>query len=444
MTKALSRTSKLLLMLLLALAALEFAVRGPVRFLRATDFNDFISPYIQSKALLVGVDPYSPQTLIRLWPEGARHGFLAEDLGDGSLLINHGIPTAYPPTCLFLLTPLALLSWPFAHLAWLITTLVVLALLIRAMLQWAGLGAQDWRAYLFVAFALALAPFHTGVGAGSIVIVTVCLGGIALLAAQRRNEMLAGFLFGLAVCLKPQIGLPFLAYYVLRRRWRLCFVTAGVVLVAGAVPLARLGVGGTPWLRNYQMDNRILLSSGILSDFTERNPIRFSLINLQVLIYALSRHAAVASSLALLISGAAFLVWIVLVRRNELPDALLEISAILVLSLLPVYHRLYDASLLIFPVCWGMREFSGRFRLYARATLLLILPFLVPGGSALEQLQVGGYIPETIAHSWYWTSLALPHQVWLLVLLSLLLLQTLRVSPALKIKAESVPEAFAA
>jgi hypothetical protein len=41
------------------LAASEFIVRGPVRFLRAADFNDFISPYIQSRALVRGMDPYS-------------------------------------------------------------------------------------------------------------------------------------------------------------------------------------------------------------------------------------------------------------------------------------------------------------------------------------------------------------------------------------------------
>jgi len=445
MPQVLSRTGKVVLIFLLALSASEFVVRGPVRFLRATDFNDFISPYIQAKALVAGLDPYSPQTLVRLWPEGARrHDFLAEDLANGSLIINHGIPTAYPPACLFLLTPFALLSWPVAHFAWLITNLVLFGLLIQAMLQLAGFGEQDWRAYLLIAFALALAPFHTGIAAGSIVIVTVCLSGIALSAAQKRNPMLAGLLFGLAVCLKPQIGLPFLAYYFLRRCWPLCLAAASVVLVAGALPLARLAGSGTSWLRNYQMDNKILLSTGILSDFTERNPIRFSLINLQVLIYALSRHALAASYLALMISGAAFLVWIVLVLRNEPADELLEISAILVWSLLPVYHRLYDASLLIVPVCWGLKEFSGRYQPYARTTLLLILPFLVPGGSALEQLQISGRIPETIARSWYWTAIALPHQVWLLLLLGLLLLQTMRVRAALKIKTETVPDAVAA
>ena len=64
----LSSSSKSFLLLLVLLAASEFIVRGPVRFLRAADFNDFISPYIQSRALVKGMDPYSPEVLVRLWP----------------------------------------------------------------------------------------------------------------------------------------------------------------------------------------------------------------------------------------------------------------------------------------------------------------------------------------------------------------------------------------
>jgi hypothetical protein len=56
----LSASSKLLLVLLVVLATSEFVVRGPVRYLRAADFNDFIPLYVQSKALIAGMDPYWP------------------------------------------------------------------------------------------------------------------------------------------------------------------------------------------------------------------------------------------------------------------------------------------------------------------------------------------------------------------------------------------------
>ncbi len=151
---SLSTSSKSLLLLLVLLAASEFVVRGPVRFLRAADFNDFISPYIQSRALVKGMDPYSPEVLVRLWPvEGAhRPEFLAKDLADGSLIAKRGIPTAYPLTCLFLLVPLAVLPWPVAHLAWLFITaglaLGAIWSLLPLVAPGVGFETNDWRAYV--------------------------------------------------------------------------------------------------------------------------------------------------------------------------------------------------------------------------------------------------------------------------------------------------------
>jgi hypothetical protein len=178
----LSTASKTLLMLLVLLAASEFVVRGPVRFFRAADFNDFISPYIQSRALIQGQDPYSPDVLVRLWPVTGPHRleFLAKDLADGSLIAKRGIPTAYPLTCLLLLTPLGALPWPIAHLVWLAVTACLTLGVIWALLSFLTEEVGDWRAYLFVAFALALAPLHTGFAAGSVVLSTVAVCGIAV------------------------------------------------------------------------------------------------------------------------------------------------------------------------------------------------------------------------------------------------------------------------
>jgi len=422
----LSTASKTLLMLLVLLAASEFVVRGPVRFFRAADFNDFISPYIQSRALIQGQDPYSPEVLLRLWPVTGPHRpeFLAKDLADGSLIAKRGIPTAYPLTCLLLLTPLGALPWPIAHLVWLAVTACLTLGVIWALLSFLTEEVGDWRAYLFVAFALALAPLHTGFAAGSVVISTVAVCGIAVVRERHGSETNAAILFGIAVCLKPQIGLPFLAYYLLRRRWRLCGIVSGVVLTAALLAMGRLAISGTPWLQNYRTDNKVLLVSGILADFTERNPLRFSLINLQVLWYAIGHRAGLANALALGLSALLFVIWgaLLLRSRRQSDDALLAISTLAVLSLLPVYHRLYDAFLLIFPLCWSLREFSGAQKKAARGAVLLMLPFLVPGGSALEELQRGGRISDAIAASWFWNSAVMPHEIWCLLLLGLLLL----------------------
>jgi hypothetical protein len=256
---------------------------------------------------------------------------------------------------------------------------------------------------------------------------------------ERGRTIVAGILFGIAICLKPQIGLPFLAYYLLRRSWRLSATAVGVVAAAGVLAIARLAISSTPWLENYRTDNKVLLATGILSDFTERNPIRFGLINLQVLVYAILHNATAANLVAFGVSAILFGIWVVLLLRNEpvLNDVLLAMGTLSVLSLLPVYHRLYDAFLLIIPICWSLREFS-RNKL-ARAAFLVMLPLLFPGGTILEQLQFQNRIPSSIAHSWYWTAIVKPHQIWFLLILSLVLLWNM----ALETKARDAASAVA-
>ena len=112
----LSRNWRFFLAALILLAAGEFLLRGPMRALGpGAGFNDFLPPYVQAKAWVQGIDPYSPTSLLELWPaEATRFEFLPKEVADGSLVTKRGIPTAYPPTCFLLLAPFMLLSWPLS------------------------------------------------------------------------------------------------------------------------------------------------------------------------------------------------------------------------------------------------------------------------------------------------------------------------------------------
>ena len=101
--------SKIAFTVLIVVASAELAVRGPIRFLRGSDLNDFTSPYVQTRLFVGHLDPYGSQNLVAYWPEGARRpAFLDRELVENSLIVNRGIPTAYPPTCFLLLIPFAL------------------------------------------------------------------------------------------------------------------------------------------------------------------------------------------------------------------------------------------------------------------------------------------------------------------------------------------------
>jgi hypothetical protein len=414
----------LCLVLLLAASA-EFVVRGPVRAVQlAAQFNDFLAPYIQASAWVHGRDPYSPETLLRLWPEDAIHfSFLPREVADGSIIAKRGIPTGYPVTSLVLLTPFSLLSWTHAYALWLALNLFLFGVMLRALVGLAGVPYRDPSAILLVAATLALAPFHTGIVTGNVALVAVELGVIAVWTARKGYDVAAAVLLVVSAGLKPQVGICFLLYYLVRRRWRIVGPTlAGLVLITGT-GLLRLQAGHTPWLQNYLNDNRVLLETGILANFTAINPTRFGLVNLQVVLYPLLGRVRAANGVAAVAGLLLLAAWLAGMRRTRARAdlELLDLSAIAVVSLLPVYHRFYDAALLVLPLCWVFASFR-RARSWGVLSLLLMLPFAIPGGTLLETMQASGRVSSTWANREWWQVIVMAHQVWMLLFLSILLL----------------------
>lgn len=64
----------------------------------------------------------------------------------------------------------------------------------------------------------------------------------------------------------------------------------------------------------------------------------------------------------------------------------------------------------------------------ASGALLLMLPFAVPGGALLTGLAEKNYVPAGWVGSWWWRSIAMPHEIWLLLFLACWLLYLLAIS----------------
>jgi hypothetical protein len=430
-----SRKWTFFVLVLLLLAGAEFIIRGPVRAVEtATRFNDFLAPYLQSKAWVLGLDPYSPQVLLRLWPaEAFQFYYLPRETADGTLIAKRGIPTAYPLTALVLIAPFSFLSWKMAYALWLALNLTLFPAMVWALVAIAGFSYREPRAILLIAGTLALAPFHSGIVTGNVTLVAVELSVIALYAARRSYGLWSSFLLAVAAGLKPQIGLCFLLFYLVRGRWKIFGGAMAVLTGLAAIAWLRLLIPHTPWLTNYLNDSRTLLDTGVLGNFTGINPTRFGLINLQVALYPIIGVAQITNRLAMAIGVLFLVVWLIISSRRTRQEKtfcleVLDISAIAVISLLPVYHRFYDAALLVLPLAWASMSFR-RHRKIASLSLLLMLPFLVPGGTILQSLQDSGSIPGSLANSWWWNTIVMPHQVWALLLLSMLLLYAMAHAP---------------
>jgi hypothetical protein len=424
-------------LVLLLLATAGFLARGPIRAVQtATQFNDFLSPYIQAKALVHGLDPYSPRILLQLWPAQAPHFlFLPREVADGTLVAHRGFPTAYPVTAFVLVAPFSLFPWDVAYALWLGTLLALFVLMLCALVALSGFPLRHPHTILMTAFVLALAPFHTGVVTGNVTLVAVELSVIAIWAARRRSDIASAVMLAVAAGLKPQIGLCFLFCYLLRRRWRIFGVAIALLVCVAAAGLLRLEISHTPWLADYITDNRTLFETGVLGNFTAANPTRFGLINLQVALYPLLRSFDLTNVVARSIGAILFLAWtFAFARRGHEKDReLLDLSALAVISLLPIYHRFYDATLLALPVCWAFVSYKPvskrQMRCFALLSFLSMLPFLIPGGTLLESLEMNGRIPSSLVNRAWWQAFVMAHQVWLLLFLSALLIYQMATNP---------------
>jgi hypothetical protein len=112
-------------------------------------------------------------------------------------------------------------------------------------------------------------------------------------------------------------------------------------------------------------------------------------------------------------------------RRQEDGRELLALSIGAGASLLIVYHRFYDAAILLIPlvwVFWSLASVEGRRFGWTRwAVLLGLLPFFVPGAAALYTLERSGRLPERLTGNVLWEVFVLHHQTWALVWLVLAL-----------------------
>ena len=108
----------------------------------------------------------------------------------------------------------------------------------------------------------------------------------------------------------------------------------------------------------------------------------------------------------------------------------LAASIPLLICLLPIYHRYYDCLVLALPLAWGIAFIGTRLSYFACFAVLCMAPFLASWPALLDRAATSGHVPARIASSWWWQTLAMPCQVWVLLALILVLLEALRRMPA--------------
>jgi hypothetical protein len=414
------RNLRVILWILLFAAAAEFVVRGPVRFLLIpNNWNDLSQNYTASKLWLKGQNPSDPRNFVALWRQ---EGHSRLDLTD---IRTHLAP---PLGGLVVMAPIAAFPYKVAKIIWLALLLMAFAATVWALILTGGFRWGELRTLAFMAACLALAPVHTGIANGNQTIFVIGLCAVAVWAAHERRDVAAGILFGFACSVKPQIGAFLLLYYLFRRRWQLFGTAVASSVGLAAVAALYLQLRRATWIQDYLRNAKGFVAANPIDDFSTLNPGRFSLINLQVPFFSITGHSSSANFLAFAVGGLLLCVWLYWVARSsEHVPELVSLGAVSTLTLLPVYHRFYDAALLVVPLCWCLSNTLGPRKAITKIALLLMTPFLVPGAAFLQQLAVHGHVPDAVTHSWWWNSVVMPHETWALLLLSLVLLYEIKI-----------------
>lgn len=398
----------------MALAVLEFGARGPWRALHSIgEYNDFISPYVQTHVWLVGQDPYDLRVLARAWP------YQRPSLEHS--LISRGIPSPYPIVGFPLLAPLAAFSWESANLLWVLAECFFFALFLASLGSIAtSTGEAVYKKY-FILGALVLAPLQTGLAAENITIAAIALATAAAACELREQGMAAGILLAAASAMKPTIAVGILIYFIARRCWRAFFTSVGAGCALLLVAEIRMLWAGAHWVPNFLLNQRHLFAAGTVYDFGSANPLRFDLVNFQVVISQLPVSVSVAQYLPFGVVLAVLLTWLYLRSRVQSQPVLLDLAIASSATLLPIYHRFYDASLMIFPLAWALTQLRGPASRQARVCLVAMLPLLVPGAAIIRVLASLSPTAASLSRTWWWNLFLAPHQAWLVLVVLLVL-----------------------
>jgi alpha-1,2-mannosyltransferase len=215
---------------ILVLGFLAVTSTGSVDIVGRPLGTDFSSFYAAGSAVLDGAPatPYDP---------AAHHARQKEIFGPDTPFYGW----QYPPFFLALVTPLALLPYPFALVIWQGITLLLYLWTIRAIVAAHGPRMEAAKApdRLWLLLALGFPAVFVNLGHGQNGFLSAALIGAALLQLDRR-PVLAGVLFGL-LAYKPQLGVVIPFVLIATGRWKTFLAAAATVAALVLTTLVLFG-----------------------------------------------------------------------------------------------------------------------------------------------------------------------------------------------------------
>ena len=351
----------------LALAVVWFALRGPLHA-GSGRLWDYAVCTASASLWIDGSNPYDAAAVAARWHAMSPPPGVMGEVG--------WLPPVVPPWTLALLAPFAAVPQTISAPVYLALTLGLTLATVICCGRWAGLAGQSaWQA--FFAAALACVPVQMGLSSGNpatLAATLAILGGYR--SRDRDDDLLAGLLFGFATAAKVQVAGPIVVVWWCVGRRRTATIATAVALAVAIVGVGRLLGTDGGWLPAWLQTLSVVNAAGGSNDFANwRNA--YDLVNLQPAFWYLYRSRPLAQLSAVGWWAALGGLAIVRHRRRRLtPAEVFGVAA--VLSLMPVYHRTYDAFVILPAAALAVRWWGDGQRSRGATVLLGVLPLVIP------------------------------------------------------------------
>jgi alpha-1,2-mannosyltransferase len=248
---------------------------------------------------------------------------------------------SYPPTFILVDLPLALISYRWSLLLWLLGTLAAYCAVI-----WAIIPQSD---ALWIALAFPGAPLNALAGQNGFLTTALLGAGLILL---RKKPIRAGVMFGL-LTFKPQLGLLVPLVLIATRRWRAFAAAASTAITFAAISLLMFGIKTwAAFLRSVPVLVHQLLENGEIG-FGKMQSV---FAGIRLLGVGSSTAYAVQTVAALMSAAIVLSIWRAHRVRFDIKAAALAAAALLVTP----YVVDYDLVLLALPIAWMVRDGTRR------------------------------------------------------------------------------------
>lgn len=315
--------------------------------------RDFANMYYGTRTFLAHEDLYQTRNdLDQLKADGESLRIMF--VGGRSISLSGELNQNYLPPAYLPMAPFAMLARPVSQTLWLSLTAVLLA--GAAFFMWDFAGRAGTIAGFMLGFMVlnCLVVFVVGNPAG----IVASLSVIAVWCFLRQRFVLFGvFMLAVALVMKPHDAGFVWLYFLLAggQQRKRSLQTLAVVAVLTVWAVVWIAPVSPHWIQELHSNLTWVSGPGAPSDpgpsGTSARDMG-AIINLQTAISVFRNDPRFYSLVTYLIVGCLILAWVIAVLHKPFTreGSLLALAAVSILTILPCYHRTYDATILMLTV----------------------------------------------------------------------------------------------